>query len=433
VTIGCDQAAARVTVTTSATLDPSCAYTGGFDVVASNVVLDCRGALLQRASGSASLGIVVRTPVDEDLADVTIRHCRVDGFLNDIKITRQGVQSLAPGHEYDHHLRHVVVEDSTLTDSAGVGLYVDPYVTDTVIRRTTIARAGSTGIYLDEGSRRATVTDNIVVGNGFVENGPGGTNTNVGGVDVRYWGPGREAIAVDGSGDNLIAGNWLVGNAAGGVFLYTNCGEYVHQDPASWLEHRFGAEHNRVERNVIIGGETGVWVGSRMGENVYPMDCSDPPYVSGPLQAITLDRAAHNRIRGNAIAVAHFGVRVEDDDTFVAGNRFFGSTPDIDAIVVGTPYRAAVLGRPVTHTRLDGNDSEIVGNPSPYRWVEGVRDLVAVHNRADGAAAGICGAPSIPRGPFVMVYAVALQDPTLPPVPPPPYTVPSLGVLAPCP
>ena len=65
----------------------------------------------------------------------------------------------------------------------------------------------------------------------------------------------------------------------------------MHTDPANWVEHRFGAEDNTVVGNLITGGETGVWIGSRMGENVFPMDCSDVPYVSGPRQAITLDRA----------------------------------------------------------------------------------------------------------------------------------------------
>jgi hypothetical protein len=31
-----------------------------------------------------------------------------------------------------------------------------------------------------------------------------------------------------------------------------------------------------------------------------------------------------------------------------------------------------------------------------------------------------------------MVYAFAIQDPSQPPVPPPAYSVPSLGILPPC-
>ena len=162
--------------------------------------------------------------------------------------------------------------------------------------------------------------------NGFRENGPSpeGTVTQFNGVTFRFWGPGREGIAVDGSRDNRIAGNWIVGNAAGGVFLYTNCGENVHSDPANWVEHRFGAEDNTVVSNLITGGETGVWIGSRMGENVFPMDCSDVPYVSGPARAITLDRAPRTTVRNNVIGDATYGVRVEDDGARIVGNVICG-------------------------------------------------------------------------------------------------------------
>ena len=82
------------------------------------------------------------------------------------------------------------------------------------------------------------------------------------------------------------------------MFLYTNCGEYVHSDPANWVEHRFGAEDNTVvaqphqRRSRPACGSGRGW-----RENVYPMDCSDVPYVSGPVQAITLDRAPRTTVR----------------------------------------------------------------------------------------------------------------------------------------
>ena len=431
--VPCADGAQRVTLGASAVLDPSCTYTGGFDITASNVELDCAGALIAAPADTGDVGIRVTTPADVDLDRVTIRNCRVDGWLNSIHINRVGTQALARGHEYDHHLDGVTVEDSTLTGSLGVGLYVDTYVTHTVIRNVTITGAGSTGIYLDEGSLGASVTHNVIAGNGFVENGPGGTNTSFGGLDVRYWGPGREGIAVDGSRRNVIADNALVDNAAGGVFLYTNCGEYVHSQPQSWLDHRYGATHNLVARNTIVGAlGTGVWVGSRMGENVYPMDCSDVPYVSGPLLAITRDRAASNTITANTIYGENFGVRVEDDDTSVLRNTIIGTDPSNFAVIVGTPYRTTVLHHPVSHTIVRGNVASIAGNTDPFRWVDGVADLVATRNTANGSVRSFCAAPDVPRGPFVMVYAFAPQDPNQPPQPPPDYSVPSLGPLPAC-
>ena len=413
-------------------LDPSCTYTQGLDITASGVTLDCRGATIQSSGGG--IGILVQTPADVDMADVTIRDCKVDGFVNSVHLRRQGFNSLPPGHEYDHHLDRVTIVDSVLTNSRGVGLYVDGYVTNTTIKHVLIRGAGSDGIYLDAGSRYGRVVENIVVENGLRENGPNpeGTVTQFGGLTFRFWGPGREGIAVDGSRDNRIAGNWIAANSAGGVFLYTNCGEYVHTDPASWVEHRFGAEDNTITGNLILGGRTGVWIGSRMAENVYPMDCSDVPYVSGPLQAITLDRAPRTTVRANVISGADSGVRVEDDGARIVGNLIGGADASHHAVIVGTPYRTAVLGHPVTNTVVKDNVSTIVGNTSPYRWVDGVSGLDARRNTALGGPSAFCRAPDVPHGPFVMVDAVAIQDPNGPPVPKPSFVVPRLGALPPC-
>lgn len=430
--IGCDRAAERVQVTANAVLDPSCTYTAGIDIRASGVTLDCRGALIQQASGG--IGILVETPAGVDMAHVTIRNCHVDGFVNSIHLRRAGFNALTAGHEYDHHLDDVRVLDSTLTGSRGVGLYVDGYVTNTLVKHVLIRDSGSDGIYLDAGSRYGRVIENVIVANGFRENGPNpeGTVTQFNGVTFRFWGPGREGIAVDGSRDNRIASNWIVGNSAGGVFLYTNCGEYVHSDPANWVEHRFGAEDNTVVANLITGGEAGVWIGSRMGENVFPMDCSDVPYVTGPALAVTLDRAPRTTVRNNIIGDATYGVRVEDDGARIVGNTISAPDATHHAIIVGTPYRTTKLAHPVTDTVVHDNVSTIVGNRSPYRWVDGVQGLVARRNTALGVPSAFCSAPDLPRGPFVMVYALAVQDPNGPPVPKPDYAVPRLGALPAC-
>lgn len=430
--IPCTDAAARITVTVSSELDPSCTYTGGFDITASSVVLDCRGALIHDDTGVAAIGILVSTPSDVDLDTITIRNCRVDGFLNSVHVRRDGFNHLAAGLEYEHHLSGVVIEDDTLTNSRGVGIYIDGYVTAAQIRRVTIMGAGSTGVYLDAGSRDNVVDHNTIVANGFRESGPNGTLAVLGGVTFRYWGPGREGIAIDGSRQNVVSNNWIVGNSAGGVFLYTNCGENVHSDPGSWVEHRYGANDNVISRNVITGGEAGVWIGSRMGENVYLMDCSDVPYVSGPVQAIILDRAANNVVQANFFTDSEYGVRVEDDGAAVTGNRFAGSDATHHAIFVGTPWRTEVLHHPVTNTVVRDNRSTIAGNQSPYRWVDGVEGLDARRNRALGRRARFCAAPDIPRRTFIFVDALAVQDPNGPPAPKPEYTVPVLGAIPPC-
>lgn len=434
VLVGCDQAGSRVVVTTDAHLDPACTYVG-VDVTGSGVTLDCQGALVRDPAETTGGAIEVTTPVDVPQSDVTVRHCRTEGYTNGIRVTRVGFRELAPGAEYDDAGSGVVIEDSTVTASRGVGIYVDGYVVGTTIRRVTVTGAGSTGVYLEAGSKDGALLDSELVDNGYGENGGDeGSLIELGGVTFRYWGPGREGLAVDGSRANVIRGNTFSGNSNGGIFLYKNCGEFVHENPERWFERRHGAEGNVIEGNTFVGGRNGVWVGSRMGENVSPMDCSDPPYVDDAAAVRILDRAAGNTIRDNTFEGVTYGVRVEDDDTVVAGNTFTGSAPGLHAVAIGTGPRTEVLDHPVTGTRLEGNTSTLAGNADPYRWAHGHEGTVATGNTALGAATGLCEGPPLPMPALIFVEAVAVQDPSDgPPVPRPPGATPVLGVLPPCP
>ncbi len=238
-------------------------------------------------------------------------------------------------------------------------------------------------------------------------------------------------MSIDGSSDNTVTGNSFSGNSAGGVFVYTNCGEY--KDESGWFERRSGADRNLIEGNTFDGGITGVWVGSRMGENTAPMDCSDTPYVTGPLLSISLDRATNTTIRANAFHDVTYGVHVEDDGTRVLDNTFSGPSGAYHAVVVGTRVRTTVLDHPVTHTVVAGNTSTIVGNPNPYRWVHGFRDLTVTGNQALGRTVGICAGQELPHLQFVFVLAVAYEPPGSPVTPRPPgLTMPLLGPLPAC-
>jgi parallel beta-helix repeat protein len=429
VLVPCSAAGERTTLTRSARLDPSCTYTGGFDITASNVTLDCRGAVVEGRGGA---GILVHAPVDADLSRVTIRNCVVRGFLNSIRVTRDGFRSLPAGHEYDHGIRDVLIEHTRVSDSTGVGIYVDGYVSRTTIRHSSITSAGGSGIYLEAGSVDNVVAHNSIRDNGLRENGPSGQLRTFLGVQFRFWGIGREGISIDGSRRNLVTGNTLEGNSAGGIFLYTNCGEYVNSRPERWFERRYGADDNVIAGNRFKGGVNGVWVGSRMGESTLPMECSDKPYVNQGLKWIALDRAARNAIFGNSFEDVTYGVRVEDDDTKVVANRFSGPGPSHHAVVIGTPERTSVLNRPVRGTKLLANSSWIRDNPHPYRWVEGQADTSVALNRALGRPVGVCQGKTLPRGPFVMTLAFAVEPPGSPETPAPDLTVPTVGALPPC-
>lgn len=429
--VSCPSPGQTVQVTSNAQLDPECTYTGRIEITASDVTLDCRGASVVNSEAS-NAGIRIASPSDEDMSGITVRNCVVSGFTNGIKVTRDGFRDLAAGDEYTHALEDVLLTNNTVTDTRGVGIYVDGYVTDTTITESTITGAGSSGIYLEAGSADNVVTHNQINDNGFRENGPGGQLESFGGNQFRFWGTGREGISIDGSRRNLISENTLAGNSAGGIYLYTNCGEY--KDSSNHFERRFGATDNQITGNRLSDGVSGVWVGARMGENVLPLDCSDPPYVENSITQIILDRAANNTVSDNVFENMLYGVRVEDDETTVTGNSFAGPDAGHYAVIVGTPYRTTELHDPVAGTVLTGNQSTIAGNESPYRWVDGQTASTLTGNKALGQAVGWCESKPLPRGPFVMTIKVALEPVGAPVTPTPAnLAIPPVGPQPACP
>lgn len=424
----CPAADERLVLSTSTELDPACTY-GGIDIVASGVVLDCRGALV-RGIGRGGVGILVRTPADVALTDVTVRGCRVEGFTNSVRVTRDGFRTLPVGGELRHPTERIVIEGNELRRSRGAGAFVDGYVTDVALRGNRIEGAGSSGIYLETGSRRNVVEDNDIVANGFVESGPSGQPFSLGGLDLWFWGIGREGISIDGSRENVVRGNRISGNSAGGIFLYKNCGEFP--DSGRYFERRDPAADNVIVANVIADEDVGVWIGSRMAENTLPMACTDPAYLEEPGRRVVLDRAPRTTVRANRFVDVRWGVRVEDDEATIEANRFEAPAPDRHGVVIGTPVRTEVLGRPVTGTVLRGNVSDIVGNADPYRWIHGQAGTLEEGNLALGRPARLCEGPPIERARFIFVLAaVALPVGGTPP-PAPELRRPTWGILAPC-
>jgi parallel beta-helix repeat protein len=433
VSVDCSAPAADRVITVSTRLDGSCTYTGRISITASNVELDCAGATID-GTGRGGAGIAVTTPADVNLANVVIRNCRTTGWVNGMRVTREGFRQLAAGDEDDHFLAGVWIVDSTVRDSRGVGIFVDGYVRDVIVDNVTVRNAGSSGIYLEAGSRHNAVVNSRLLDNGFVENGPGGQLFTFGGHTWRFWGTGREGLSIDGSYDNVVRDNVFRGNSAGGIFLYTNCSEFVNQKPERFFQRRTKAERNLIDRNEFDGGLNGVWVGSRMSENTLPMDCANPAYYESGITRVTLDYANDNTITRNTFRNVTYGVRVEDDGTRVDANRFYGDDATYHAVIVGTKWRTSELSRPVRDTTVSRNESYIAGNPSPYRWQYGVGALAFDGtNTALGVPAAICETPkTIPINVMIYVLALALEDPPAPVTPTPDLTVETIGALPAC-
>jgi len=422
--IGCERSGEMVEITQSARLDPSCEWTGGIRVVASDVTLDCQDARI--VSTNVRYGIHIIAPVDTPLSNVTVRNCHVEGFLNCIHIEREGFRELPAGEEYENTFSNIVIEDGSVLNSRGVGLYVNGYVTDVTVRRLHIEGTGSAGIYLETGSRGNFIEDNEIVNNGFRENGPGGQFFELAGTTFFFWGPGREGVAIDGSRDNVVRNNYFEGNSAGAILLYKNCGEFPEAD--RYFERRYGSHGNVIEGNTFVGGTNGVWVGSRMAENTIPMECTDPQYAPG----YVLDHADDNTVRDNLFENVIYPVRVEDDGTVVEDNEFVSDDPAHLAVLLGTPVRTSVLGLPVDRTRIAGNHARIAGNRTPYRWIHGHDNTTFANNRSFDDAVGICEGEEPARGPFVMTIDFVQADRGDPPQVEAP-TLPTPRPLGPCP
>ncbi|MEZ5247039.1 MAG: right-handed parallel beta-helix repeat-containing protein [Acidimicrobiales bacterium] len=429
IALDCSTADVRHELTTSTDLDPGCVWTGGFDITASDVVLDCRGALIRSDGGGR--GIEISSPTDTAMSDVVVRNCRVEGFLNNLRVTRVGFRDLQPGVEYDNGLTGVVIEDNEFRNSRGVGVFIDGYVSDATIRDNVIEGTGSAGIYLETGSRRTLVEGNRIHDNGYRENGPGGQVDEFGGLRFRWWGIGREGLAIDGSYENVVVGNSFEGNSHGGILLYTNCGEFP--DSGVWFDRRWPSDRNLIEGNTFTGGLNGVWVGQRMAENTLPMECTKPAFLEGPLQRVTRDYAADNTIVGNEFVDVTYPIRVEDDGTTIEGNTIRSGDPSHHGIIVGTEYRTTVLGEPVIRTSIVGNTLDVTGNESPIRWIHGFDQLTVEGNTSHGRPVGICEGTQPPRLGLIWVIA-ATFEPLGAPISSPPADLshPVLGPLEPC-
>lgn len=380
--VGCEDANTRIIATASIHLDPSCTYTRGVSIRASDVTLDCRGAHIERApAGTDNHGIQITTPTDVALHDITVRNCDVSKFSNNLRITRAGFKDLPFGGEYDAVYADVRIENNTFHHADGSGVFVDAFVTDVEFVDNTSLSNDGVGLYLEAGSK-----DNLVAGNRIEDNGygdviPGPAYINLGGTDIPYITTGREGIAVDGSRNNVIENNFVAGNSYGGIYLYKNCGEDSSKN-GHWVRN-YGATGNLIRNNVITDGPNGVWVGSRASENQYFMDCSDTPLISNPgvLYEAFLDYATDNTIEHNRIEDMTNAIRVEADRTIVRGNSISGGER---GVLLGTKLRTQTLSQPVANTTISANTT--VGVATPYSWVWGKGTTKFAGNLGNGGA-----------------------------------------------
>lgn len=282
-------------------LPENCTYRRAIMITTSHTTLDCRNSTFI-GTGREKIGLIIDSK-GKPLSDITVKNCNFTKFdSSGVRVTWSEVDT----RKGDDHARiyertptGILLDNINVKDSGRVGIYIDDYVTDTTIKNSSITGSSGVGIYLEHSSQRIKLLDNKIMDNGFRDGGKAR----------------REGVAVDSSANNVIQGNLFKGNAAGGIFLYKNCGEHISdgKQVLRW-QHSDG---NVIKDNVFDGETVGVWLASRQGRNLSTWDCGDRPMNARGQYA---DYANNNKLEDNTFC--RTATPVKDDGK---GNQVDGS------------------------------------------------------------------------------------------------------------
>jgi hypothetical protein len=256
----------------------------------SNIIFDCDGATITPnkfvRNGEAIL--VQSRLVNESQNGLTswsrpeniqIKNCNVNGPIRVIGMSRNGEgQEVRASSRFDanHTLRaQVAAPRNILFDNLEIktntlAIYIGPGATKITLSNSLFHpnKSISPVVYLDAESAWNSIRKNT----------------------FEMESSAREIIAVDGSANNLIAGNVFKKLNKGGIFIYRNCGEggtVRHQRPTG----------NIIRNNVFYHQDTeSISVGSRKGERSYCSFDDGFPFGSS---VSDLDFADNTLIEGN--------------------------------------------------------------------------------------------------------------------------------------
>ena len=280
-------------------LPSGCVYKQAVKILQSDTTLDCNGSVFQGNQRDAGLYIDSK---GQPLQNVTVKNCTFRNFKGGVRVGWSAKDTEKGSDHADIYRRtptKITLDHLVVENNSGVGIYIDDYATHVTVKNSVVQQNDGVGIYLEHSSRNNTITQNR-----FLQNGNGK-------------GP-REAIAVDSSADNVIEDNDFQNNAAGGVFLYKNCGE--HMNSGKQVTRWQHSDNNRIENNRFTNEKVGVWIASRQSRNMQKSACGDPS-MDGHGQFFQ-DYANNNMVTGNQFAGDDIGVRIEGDNNQVTGNTF---------------------------------------------------------------------------------------------------------------
>jgi Ricin-type beta-trefoil lectin domain/Right handed beta helix region len=336
--------------------------------------LDCNGA---QFDASPSSGLLIETLLTETqgIHDVIVENChfsnaRRNGILitGHLRFVEEHARFATDAARYAAAPNRILIRNTKVTNANWSEIYVDAYSQNVTLDAVTVEDETGAGVYLEYASRKNVIKNSLFIG----KTDP----TDFAKIRI---GLAPAAIHVDGSASNLIANNTFR-RYGGGVKLYKNCGEHGLNGGENSVPRLQGANNNVIRDNVFEDLTFGVGVAARQEQN--SPDCGDDFYsvtypslgnirtnperfskdpntgnitTKGSRPLLYVDQAKSNAIRSNTFRNVDLGITVQDDGTEVSGNIFEGSAETL--ISVGTYFRAALLNRPVTGTRVENNVS----------------------------------------------------------------------------
>ncbi|MBK4995962.1 hypothetical protein IAE39_004136 [Pseudomonas sp. S37] len=314
-------------------LDGTCTYKGTIKIRQSNTRLECNGATLYGEKGDR-YGIFIS---GAGLKNVEVSNCKIRGYDKAAVMVTSGLSgpelnrdrnksfSLAPSN--------ILLDRLDVSESRGNGVHFNAYVNNSILKRSTITKSRGVGVYLGQSSQAISILDNKFLENGGVDKPKGH----------------REALAIDSSAKNIVKGNVFSKNAAGGIFLYKNCGENFDR-PGAVLRWQ-SSNDNLIENNVFKDEKVGVWVASRQSRDLSKWKCGDNPVTADG--RYYRDYADNNRIEKNIFCRIGEAVRVEGDNNLISGNRFDVSSGA--AVVMPFVAMAKPDGKRTVGNRVEGD------------------------------------------------------------------------------
>ncbi|MCW2457476.1 UNVERIFIED_ORG: parallel beta-helix repeat protein [Rahnella aquatilis] len=317
-------------------LQHSCTYNSTLIITKSNTILDCQNAIID-GGNSVKFGIAILGK-GKRINNVVVKNCIIKNFTNSGVRIASGVAisdlvKNSRSSNYNNSPNNITLDNIEVTNSGRDGIFVDSYSSAVTIMNSKITDSQMVGIYLEHSSRDNRIFNNIIARNG----------DNYGKSDK------REGIAVDSSANNLIIGNKFIRNAAGGVFLYKNCGEASHTKNAitRW-QH---SDNNIIKNNYFQNENIGIWVASRQSKNLSRLDCGDSPIDND--KKYYRDFADNNTIDGNIFCQGHMAIIIEGDSNNIINNKIDGDVKN--NILIPTVKDKILTGKVISNNIKTNN------------------------------------------------------------------------------